>query len=260
MTVKQITDVIENFAPLPLQESYDNSGLIVGRYDQEVSSALVCVDITEQVMQEALTTDSKMIIAHHPIIFHPLKRLNSASYIERVVQMAVRNDIALYACHTNLDSASQGMSHRLARMLGIRNAETLSYRNTQPESGFGIIGDIDPAAPLEFLFRVKRLLGIKSLRYSNTVFDTVRRVALCTGAGASLMEAAKKSGAQLYMAADFKYNDFLDADRDLIIADIGHFESEYCAIDLIIDIIRKKFPNFALYASRCSLNPINYLV
>ncbi len=260
MTVRQITEALESFAPLPLQESYDNSGLIIGTGEQEVSSALVCVDITEQVMGEALAIGANMIIAHHPVIFHPLKRLNSASYIERVVRDAVKNDIALYACHTNLDSAQQGMSYRLAQILGIRNAETLSARNTHPESGFGIVGDIDPVSPLEFLAAVKQRLGIGAIRHSDLVFDTVRRVALCTGAGASLSQAAKQSGAQLYMAADFRYNDFLDASGDIIIADIGHFESEYCAIALIIDIIRKKFPNFALHASSCSRNPINYLV
>lgn len=259
MTVKQITEAIEEFAPLALQESYDNSGLIVGQSDRHVRSALVCVDITEPVIREAIETGAEMIISHHPAIFHAIKRLNSASYIERVVETAVKHDIALYACHTNLDSAGGGMSFRLADILGIRNPAVLAPR-TDKCSGFGIVGDIQPTGAVEFLSHVKRSLGIKAIRYSDTVFETINRVALCTGAGASLADDAREAGAQLYIAADFKYNDFLDADRDLIIADIGHFESEYCAIELIIDIIRKKFPNFALHKSKCSRNPINYLV
>lgn len=259
MTVKQITETIERFAPLGLQESYDNSGLIVGCGDKPIHSALVCVDITEPVMNEAIETGADMIISHHPAIFHALKRLNSASYIQRVVETAIKHDIALYACHTNLDSAPDGMSFRLAEILGIKSPELLVSRPTG-DSGFGIVGNIEPTETTEFLRRVKDLLDIKAVRHSRIVHDTVCRIALCTGAGASLAGDARRAGAQLYMAADFKYNDFLDADRDLIIADIGHFESEYCAIDLIIDIIRKKFPNFALRKSKCSRNPINYLV
>ena len=259
MTVKQITEAIEQFAPLALQESYDNSGLIVGHADKHIGSALVCVDITEQVMQEAVETGAEMIISHHPVIFHALKRLNSATYIQRAVETAVKHDIALYACHTNLDSVQNGMSYRLAGILGIQNPKMLAAR-PNGESGFGIVGDIPAAKTEEFLLKVKRKLGIGAIRHSDIVFDRIDKVALCTGAGASLAQDAKDAGAQLYLAADFKYNDFLDADRDLIIADIGHFESEYCAIELIIDIIRKKFPNFALRKSECSRNPINYLV
>lgn len=260
MTVKQITDALEEFAPLEFQENYDNSGLIVGKADMQVSSALICVDVTEQVINEAISIGADMIISHHPIIFNAMKRFNSASYVERVVETAIKTGKVLYACHTNLDSTSNGMSFKLAEILGIRNPVMLTKNGPDSENGFGIVGDIEPTSTMEFLSKMKHRLGLKVVRHSDIIFGTTEKVALCTGAGASLLNAAKRSGAELYIAADFKYNDFMNADKDITIADIGHFESEYCAIDLIFDIIRKKLPNFALYKSESSRNPINYLV
>lgn len=262
MKVRDIAAALEEFAPLPLQESYDNAGLIVGAADDEVTCALLCVDITEEVMDEAEECGADMIIAHHPIIFNPIKRLNGTTYIERVVARAIRRGIALYACHTNLDSTEGGMSWRLAEMLDIENLHVLeSTRKDQPEVGFGVVGTLpQPEPTMEFLARMKRTLNVGAVRYSRINTPTIERVALCTGAGASLMSEARRSGAQLYIAADFKYNNFLDADRDLIIADIGHFESEYCAIQLMFDVLSKKLPNFALRKSANATNPINYLV
>ena len=194
MKVKEITAILEEAAPLFLQESYDNSGLLVGDPEAEIDSALICVDATESVVAEAAEVGAGLVLSHHPVIFHPLKRLTGGSYIERTVAEAVRRGIALYACHTNLDSAPEGMSRMLGNLLGLRNVILL-----------------------------------------------------------------KRAGADVYLSADFKYNDFLDADRELVIADIGHFESEYCAIDLIYEIIRKKMPTFALHKSMRSVNPVNYL-
>ena len=159
-----------------------------------------------------------------------------------------RTSCALYACHTNLDSAPEGMSQMLGNLLGLRNVILLEPTATEmPGSGFGIVGEPEHVLPTEeFLRTVRDRLSLKCIRYSGITRPTVRRAALCTGAGASMMSAAKRAGADVYLSADFKYNDFLDADRELVIADIGHFESEYCAIDLIYEIIRKKMPTFAL--------------
>ena len=209
MKIREIVAPLEEFAPLALQEHYDNAGLIVGDPDNEADAALVCVDVTEAVLEEAVERGAGLVIAHHPLVFHPLKRLSRTTYIERAVRRAVREGIAVYACHTNLDSAPQGMSYALGRQLGLQEMELLT-----------------PSA----------------------------------GAGASMMADARRSGADLYISADFRYNDFLDADNDLVIADVGHFESEYCAIGLICEIIRKKITNFALHRSERSVNPVNYLV
>lgn len=262
MRVSEVIAPLEEAAPLCLQESYDNSGLLVGDWNAEIESALLCVDITEAVLEEAIELGAGLIISHHPVIFHPLRRITGDTYIERTVAKAVRHGIALYACHTNLDSAPGGMSHMLGNLLGLRNVLLLDC--TQRGilgAGFGVVGEPTCELPtLEFLGQVKERLSLQCIRYSDLTRPLTRRVAICTGAGASMMSDAKRAGADVYISSDFKYNDFLDADRELVIADVGHFESEYCAINLIYEIIRKKIATFALHKSVHSVNPVNYLL
>lgn len=262
MKIKDLTAPLEQFAPLSYQESYDNSGLIVGDYDDEVDAALLCVDATEDVLEEAERLGCQIVISHHPIIFHAIKRLNGSNYVEKTVEHAVRRGIALYACHTNLDSAPGGLSFALAGKLGIENPQML-VRPAGPDSpnGFGVIGTLAaPEDTLGFLQRVRSALGAKVVRHSGFTLAKVSRIAVCGGSGAPIIEAAKDAGAELYIAADFKYNDFMLGGEGFIVADIGHFESEFCAIDLMYDIISKKIATFALHKSKSSRNPINYLV
>ena len=262
MKIKEITDTIERFAPLAWQESYDNAGLIVGRPDDEVHAALLAVDVTEEVLDEAEREGCDLVIAHHPIVFHPLKRFNSADYVQRAVERAIRRGIALYACHTNLDSAPQGMSWRLAAMLGIGNLRVLEATNpADGRVGFGVVGELPaPMATVDFLRELQRRLRVRVVRHSDIAAERIRRVAVCTGAGASLIGAAREAGAELYVTADLKYNDFMTPDGKLTVADIGHFESEYCAIDILFDILSKNLRNFAVRRSVSSRNPVNYLI
>ncbi len=260
MKIKEITDIIEDFAPLSLQESYDNSGLIVGRPTDEVHKALLAVDVTEEVMDEAEREGCDIIITHHPIIFHPLKRLNSANAVERCVERAIRKGIALYACHTNLDSTADGMSWRLASMLGVGNLEVLQPNNSTERAGFGVVGTLaQPMPTIEFLRQVAEVTGAKVVRHSDIASPEVSRVAVCTGSGAFLIGEARAAGADVYVTADLKYNDFMTLDGGVTVADIGHFESEYCAIEILFDILSKKMLTFAVRKSECSRNPINYL-
>ena len=260
MKIKEITDIIEAFAPLALQESYDNSGLIVGRPSDEVERVLLAVDVTDEVMDEAEAEGCDMIITHHPIIFHALKRFNSANVVERCVERAIRKGIALYACHTNLDSTPEGMSWRLASMLGVENLEVLQPVVKGEQSGFGVVGNLaSPMATEAFLREVMRATGADVIRHSDIATAEVSRVAVCTGSGAFLIGEARKAGAEVYVTADLKYNDFMTPDGALTVADIGHFESEYCAIDILFDILSKKILTFAVRKSRRSRNPINYL-
>lgn len=260
MKIKEITDIIERFAPLAWQESYDNAGLIVGRPDGEVSRALLAVDVTEEVLDEAEREGCDLVITHHPIVFHALKRFNSANYVERCVERAIRSGIALYACHTNLDSAPGGMSWRLAEMLGVGELQVL-----QPAAdagvGLGVVGELPQAQSTEaFMRRIQQRLDVRVVRHSDVLSPQVRRVAVCTGAGASLIAEAQRAGADLYVTADLKYNDFMTPDKGLTVADIGHFESEYCAIQIIFDILSENLRTFAVRKSGCSRNPVNYLV
>lgn len=261
MQIKQITDLIERFAPLRWQESYDNAGLIVGRPEDEVHAALLAVDVTEEVLDEAERTGCDLVITHHPIVFHPLKRFNSADAVQRCVERAIRRGIALYACHTNLDSAPGGMSWRLAEMLGVEELAVLQPSADDARVGFGVVGELPEAVgTLDFMRRMQRVLGVRVVRYSDPAAPEVRRIAVCTGAGASLIGEARRAGADLYVTADLKYNDFMTPDKALTVADIGHFESEYCAIDLIFDILSKNLITFAVRKSEDSRNPVNYLV
>ena len=260
MLIGDIVRPIEEFAPLSLQESYDNSGLVVGRLDDELKGGvLLAVDVTEEVIEEAIEKGCGLIITHHPIIFHPLKRLNSASVVERCVEMAIRNNIALYACHTNLDSAPNGMSWRVGEMLGLQDMEVL--QPTIDGAGFGVVGTLSqPMAECDFLARVKQTFSVEALRHSVLLGREVKRVAICTGAGASLMREAKASGCDVYLTADLKYNDFYTPDSAFVVVDMGHFESEFCAIAILFDILSKIFINFALHKSAQSKNPVHYFV
>ena len=261
MIIRQITDVIERFAPLEWQESYDNAGLIVGRPDDEVHKALLAVDVTEEVLDEAEAEGCDIVLTHHPIIFHALKRFNSADPVQRCVERAIRSRVALYACHTNLDSAPEGMSWRLAEILGVGNLGVLQPSEAGEGVGFGVVGELSESIDtVEFMQFIRRKLGVKVVRYSDTATSAVRRVAVCTGAGASLIGEARRAGADIYITADLKYNDFMTPDKVLTVADIGHFESEYCAIELLFDILSKNLCTFAVRKSERSRNPVNYLV
>ena len=261
MKIREITDVIERFAPLGWQESYDNAGLVVGRADDEVHRALLAVDVTEEVLDEAEAEGCDLVITHHPIILHALKRFNSADPVQRCVERAIRSRIALYACHTNLDSAPGGMSWQLAGMLGLTQLRVLQPVEADGNVGFGVVGELpETVDTLEFMRFIGRKLEVKAIRHSDIATSVVRRVALCTGAGASLIADARRAGADLYVTADLKYNDFMTPDKALTVADIGHFESEYCAIQLLFDILSKNLCTFAVRKSERSRNPVNYLV
>ena len=261
MSIREIAALIEAFAPLAWQEEYDNAGLIVGRPDDEVHGILLAVDVTEAVLDEAEAKGCDLIITHHPIVFKPLKRFNSADYVQRCVERAIRRGIALYACHTNLDSAPHGMSWTLAGMLGIGALQTLQPTEAGSPAGFGVVGTLpEPVELFAFLRQLQRTLGVRCVRHSAPVLPRVQRIALCTGAGASLIGEARRAGAELYITADLKYNDFMTPDGALVVADIGHFESEYCAINLLFGILSKNLFNFALHKSENSQNPVNYLV
>lgn len=263
MKIRDIAAAIESFAPLALQQSYDNSGLIVGRLDDEVHSALLAVDVTEEVLDEAESEGCDIIITHHPIIFQPLKRFNSSTYVERCVERAIRNGIALYACHTNLDSAPNGMSWHVGSMLGLDAMTVLQPNAGDPATGFGVVGVLPrPESAMSLLSRVKSLFEVGAVRYGDLPTDDamIRRVAICTGSGGSLIDEALAVEADLYITADLKYNDFMRGNNRMIIADIGHFESEFCAIRILFDILSKKMCTFAVRKSVCSRNPIHYLV
>lgn len=261
MKVRDITSVIEAYAPLSLQEDFDNSGLNVGNPESEVSGILLCVDVTEAVLDEAIALGANLIVSHHPLLFHPLRRVIGADASQRIVARCLISGISLYAAHTNLDNAPGGMNFRLGTILGLENMTFLRPRNsTVIPSGSGVVGDLpSPRPTLDLLREIKEQLRCGVIRYSAPCRPQVSRIAIVTGSGASFIEDAVAANADLYLSADFKYNDFYTPDNRIVAADLGHFASEYCAIELLHDVITKKIANFAVHRSGSSVDPVNYI-
>ncbi len=257
MQVKDIIQTLEEFMPLSLQESYDNCGLQVGDSSQEVSSALLCVDITEAVVQEAIDLGAELIITHHPPLFKGLKCIGTGTYIQRAVVKAIQHNIAIYTAHTNADNANNGLNYLLAEDFGLKNVQTLSPIEGVSGAGAGIIGDLEKEIKLEdFLRQTKDYFACEKLSYSKSEVKSIKRVALCGGSGAFLWRSAKALGADIFITGEAKYNDYFDIEERPILATVGHYESEVIATKLFRKVISKKFPNFVLYVSKLNSNPI----
>ena len=258
LKVKDIAKAIEDFAPLSLKEDWDNPGLQVGDREMAVTGVLLCLDVTEEILREALKRDCNMIVSHHPLLFGGLKRLTGATPTERIVAGALRDGIAVYSAHTNLDSTFEGVSYEMAHMLGMKDCRPLEPGHSgNDKEGLGIVGTVSPTPKLEFLRKVKDTFEVKDLRYSaQTPGIVVRKVALCGGSGGSLIKRALASGSDVYICGDLKYHDFTSYGSDILLADIGHFESELCSRKILSRAIRSAHPDCVIYFSDCERNPI----
>jgi dinuclear metal center YbgI/SA1388 family protein len=364
MLLEKIIDVIEKLAPIPFQESYDNSGLIIGSPQQDISSAIIALDITGEVVDEAIQKKCNLIISHHPLIFNGIKKLLYESATERLIAKVIKHDIAIYSAHTNLDNVAQGVNAILCRKLGIMNprilrpsgdllkklvtfcprshvekvrealsaagagiignydscsfsvegsgtfrplegsspfvgnkgelhyekevriemifpSHLLSYiikallhshpyeevaydilplANTHPYVGAGMIGNLEtPTDELKYLNFVKKTLGIGCIRHSPPLNREISRIAVCGGSGGFLISESIACGADLFLTGDIRYHDFFIPEGRMMIADIGHYESEQFTKELILAVLQENFPNFAIQISETGMNPVNYL-
>jgi len=365
MKLSQLTSYLESLAPLAYQEDYDNAGLIVGQPDQEIHQALISLDCTEAVVDEAIATNCQVIVSHHPIVFRGLKKFNSKTYVERVVEKAIRNNIALYAIHTNLDNVVTGVNARICETLGLKNCRILApkhnslkklvtyvpvshadevrnalfnagagnignysecsfnaegtgtfkgndytdpyvgepgkrhleneirietiypavleskilmalvlahpyeevaydlYGLTNPNQqvGAGMIGELDiPVEEEEFLYHIKEKMHAHVIKHTAFTRRHIKKVAVCGGAGGFLLKQAIAAGADIFITADYKYHEFFDAEGKIVVADIGHFESEQFTQQLLYEIIQKKFTTFALRLTEVNTNPVKYFI
>ena len=262
MTVKDILNCIAEIAPLQWQESYDNAGLQVGDLDAEVHKALICLDITESIVDEAIAKNCNVIVSHHPLIFKGLKHLTPQTYIERAVMKAIKNDISMISMHTNLDNSHLGVSRMLAERLGLRNLHLLQPSVVEPEvCGAGMIGEFDhPMEEYEFLNHVAKQIGSPCLRHSALTGHKIQKVALCGGSGSSFMGDALKNHADAYLTADIKYHEFFVPEGNILLVDGGHFETEQFTKELICELIQKKFPKFAAELAETRTNAVYYFV
>ena len=277
LRIHEIVSAFEAVAPLALQESYDNSGLIVGDRDAEVTRALLCLDCTEAVVDEAIVKGCDIIIAHHPIVFGGLKRFTGGDYVQRTVIKAIQNNIAIYACHTNLDNVLRGgVNERIAQQLGFDVERVLrpiaadfgSFASSDGvvdsevfrTAGAGILCNLQkPMNVLDFLQHVKERMGAEVVKYTKCDIEVVGKVAICGGAGSFLIGDALRAGADAFITSDVKYHEFFDAQGKMLLCDIGHYESEKYTIDLFSNILSAKFPKFATIFAGTITNPIDYL-
>lgn len=261
MKVGDIVDAIEAVAPSSLQEGWDNTGLLVGRREADCRGVMLCVDVTPGIIIEAVEARCDMIVSHHPLIFKGLKRLNGDGRVERSVELALKNGIAIYCCHTSIDNAPGGVSWVMAKRLGAAGCEVLSRRpGDGVAAGLGVVGCFDtPLTAVELVERVKCSFGSPIARCSRRPDDVITRVAMCGGSGSEFLADAVAAGAQAYITSDTRYHDFVDYGEKIFIVDIGHFESEECTKEIFYQIITEKFPNFAVRYSVIETNPISYL-
>ncbi len=365
MKIAEVIAELENFAPLSLQESYDNAGLITGNLDWHCTGALCALDSTEDVIKEAQQKNCNLVIAHHPIIFNGIKKITGRNYVEKTIIAAIKNDIAIYAIHTNLDNILKGVNDRIADKLelidrkillpkskqllklftfipveylnkvrdaifaagagnignysecsfnvqgkgtfkakenthpfvgeiGKRHEENevkieiifpiylqkkiiaallqahpyeevaydiISLENIFENTGIGLIGELpEEISETDFLHQLKNAFHLSLIKHTNLRGKKVKKVALCGGSGQFLLSNALNENADFYITSDIKYHQFFDANDKIIIADIGHWESEQFTIDLLFDILRSKFPNFAVQKTSINTNPVNYFL
>ena len=261
MYIKEIISLIEDYAPLKFQASFDNSGLLCGNPERELTSILLCIDVTEEVIKEAIDKGHNLIISHHPLIFSGLKHITPATYVERCVIDAIKHDITIYAAHTNMDVVSNGVSGRMADKLDLYHRQILQPEGDPMDgNGFGIIGELQqPVESMAFLQQVKEIFRCDRLRYTTPHTPFMQRVAVCGGAGASFFKQALAGQADIYISGDFKYHDFFLTENRIMIADIGHYESEQFTKEIFYEILTKKISKFAVQFSEINTNPIKYL-
>lgn len=261
MKIREIIAEIETWAPPAVAESYDNVGLIVGNPSEEATAALINLDVTEELLDEAKALGVNLIITHHPIWFMPRKRLNGEDYVSRIIIKAIKMDIALYACHTNLDNIRTGVNEKIARKLGLENVSFLQQKpsNSAEIYGSGMIGELaEPLSSADFLAHVKQTFHCGGIRYSGNEDKKIQKVAVCGGAGSFLISQAIRKGADALVTADITYHKFFDAENLILLLDIGHYESEQFTSELIYKYLSEKFPTFALRLSKVYTNPVKY--
>ena len=257
MKVRDIIQVIESFAPLSIQEKWDNSGLCIGSQDAEVTSVLLGLDCTPELVDEAIECGADMIVTHHPLIFSGLKKINSEDPVGEAVVKAIRAGIAVYAAHTNADKVIEGVSGAMAARLSLTDVEVLDEDGEG--TGLGAVGNLpEPMDATEAIAYVKERFGLKVMKASRPLTEKISRVALCGGSGGSLIGAALRSGAQLYISGDISYHNFFTP-KGFMLMDIGHYESEKEIVDILFSLIKKNFPTFAVRITQnLNSNPIYY--
>lgn len=271
MSVKleEVTVALERIAPLPLQEGYDNAGLQIGLTGTDISGVLLCLDVTEEVLREAVDLDCNLVVSHHPLLFSGLKRVGDASQVERCVRLAIENGIAVYSAHTNLDNAEDGVNYEAAERLGLMDVELVAPRRvtvcidgreTQVRAGSGIVGHLaQEEDSLAFLQRVKQVFQVECLMHNELLGRPVQSVVFCGGAGDFLLPEALKMQADAFLTGEMHYHRFFGHEQEIQIGVLGHYQSERFTIDLLCRMLGGVFPELPMFVTQADTNPVKYL-
>lgn len=259
MKIKEVLHALERFAPLPLQESYDNAGLQIGLTEAEVSGALLCLDVTESVVDEAISKGCNVIVSHHPLIFRKLAHVTEQTYVERCVMKAIKNDVAIISMHTNLDSAEGGVNHKMADKLQLQNVRFLG--NEQVVDGvrgaIGVTGELaEELSAEEFLKMLKQAFRVECVQANELLQRPVRTVALCGGSGSFLLDDAVRAGADAFVTGEMHYHEYFGREQQIQIAVIGHYQSEQYTTEVFRQILEPK--GVRCVTSEINTNPIIY--
>ena len=258
MKLKEIINLIEKWAPLELAEDFDNVGLILGDENVEVKKALITLDTLENIVDEAVENKCDLIISFHPIIFDGLKKITNNTYVKRVISKSIKNNINIYAIHTNLDNHPKGVNFQISKYLNLNNPKILIPK-IDLKGGMGMIGELQKSVPeKEFLNYVKGIMKTSLIKHSTFLNKKIKKVAVLGGSGSFAIEEAIKAGADCFITADLKYHDYFRAENKILLLDIGHYESEQYTKELILNFLRKKIPKFACVISKSNTNPVNY--
>ena len=269
MKIKEIVCALEHFAPLPLQESYDNAGLQVGLTEVEASGALLCLDVTEEVMQEAVALGCNLVISHHPLLFRPLRTLTDNTQVERVVRMAVQNDIAIYSAHTNLDNAEDGVNYKIAEKLSLIDVQLIGPHTVKVaqkgkersvKAGSGVIGYLPtPMQSTQFLAWVKEVFHVECLMHNEPLQRPIQSVALCGGAGDFVLQDALSLEADAFLTGEMHYHQYFGTEQRIQIGVLGHYQSEQFTMEIFRTLLEERAPELPVFVTRINTNPIKYL-
>lgn len=259
MKIREIICTLEDFAPLALQDGFDNAGLQLGlTEDVDATGVLLSLDVTEEVVDEAIDRGCNMVVSHHPLLFHPVKSITGDDYIGRIILKAIKNGIVLYAAHTNLDNAFGGVNHRIASQIGLSDLQWLEPKVGQ-NGGSGLIGTLtEPMDKDQFISRVKERFGVACVRHNDWHGTAVKKVAVCGGAGAFLIPKAVGMGADAFITGEIGYHRFFGYEDSVLLLEIGHYESEQYTTEILKDVISGTAPELPIYTTNLRVNPIYY--
>lgn len=261
MKIKEVLSALERFAPLPLQEGWDNAGLQVGLTEAEVSGALLCLDVNESIIDEAIAKGCNLVVSHHPLLFRGLKTIGDADYVQRTVVKAIKNDIVVISMHTNMDNAAGGVNHKMAEKMGLADVRFMSAKTVDGvEAGSGVIGELpEEMAADDFVLMVKRAFGVECALCNELLRRKIRRVAICGGAGDFLLDDAVRAGADAFVTGEMHYHVYFGHEQQIQICVIGHYQSEQFTSEVFRQVIEEACPGVPTHIAGTCTNPIYYL-